>query len=75
MSPRKKKMIVPIVITVLFLIYLLIYAVVIAGTVEFTPLLILPAIPLSVLGTAMIMVLRDRIREIKGGEEDDLSNY
>ena len=32
-------------------------------------------LPLIAMGTALIVVLRERIEEIKGGEEDDLSNY
>ena len=75
MSEHRKKMIAPIVITILFLLYLAIYVVMIAAEMINTPLVVLLAIPVIALGTAMIIVLRDRIAEIKGGEEDDLSNY
>lgn len=75
MSKHGKKMIAPIVITVLFLIYLLIYVVMIAGAMTITPVTFLFAVPLIALGTGMIVVLKERIKEIKEGEEDDLSNY
>lgn len=75
MSNRGKKMIAPIVITVLFLIYLLAYVVMIASAMTITPVIFLFALPLIALGTGMIVVLRERIKEIKEGEDDDLSNY
>lgn len=75
MSPHRKKMIAPIVITALFLIYLAVYAAVIAVSVKNVWAMILLAAPLVVLATALIVVLRERIQEIKGGEEDDLGNY
>ncbi len=75
MPSRWKKMIAPIVITVIFLIYLIVYLVMITAAAQEVPVLVLFAIPLVVLATAMIMVLKDRIKEIKGGEDDDLSNY
>ncbi len=68
-------MIAPIVITVLFLLFLIVYVVMIAAAMIAVPLMVLFAIPLIALGTAMVVVLRDRLNEIKGGEEDDLSNY
>ncbi len=75
MPSRWKKMIAPIVITVIFLIYLIVYLVFITAAAQEVPVLVLLAIPLIALATAMIMVLKDRIKEIKGGEDDDLSNY
>ena len=32
-------------------------------------------IPLVALGIGMVVVLKERIREIKSGEEDDLEKY
>ena len=75
MPDHKKKMIAPVVITVLFLLFLLVYVIMIAAAMIAVPLMFLLAIPLIALGAGMIVVLRDRLNEIIGGEEDDLSNY
>ena len=75
MPSHKKKMIAPIVITTLFLLYLAVYVVLIAISVQNVLAMILLALPLVLLATALIVILRERIQEIKGGEEDDLSNY
>ena len=71
-----KKMIAPIVITVLFVGYLAVYIYMLFFAAAMTkPLLFLLAVPLAALGVGMIWVLITRIREIDKGEEDDLSNY
>ena len=75
MTPHGKKMLAPIIITIFFLLYLFVYgALVIMAALE-QPLVILFGIPLVLLGAGMIYVLYTRIREIRSGEEDDLSNY
>ena len=72
-SEHKKKMIAPIVITVLFLLYLVVYiaALITASNWSLVPL----AVPLIALGIGMVYTLRTRIEEIRSGEEDDLNNY
>ena len=71
-----KKMIAPIVITVLFVGYLAAYIYMLFFAAVVTkPWLFLLAVPLAALGVGMIWVLITRIREIDKGEEDDLSNY
>ena len=75
MNDHKKKMIAPIVITILFLAYLITYGIIMAVAAEFSPFLLFLALPLVALGVGMIFVLRSRIREIRSGEEDDLDNY
>ena len=72
---RKKKMVAPVLITVFFLIYLIAYGIGIGTAVEWSPLMILLAIPLVALGVGMVYVLKTRIKEIRSGEEDDLGNY
>ena len=73
---QKKKLVAPIVITALFVGYLIVYlAGVFFASVLSTPLLLLLAVPLVGLGGGMVYVLITRIREIRKGEEDDLSNY
>lgn len=75
MNDHRKKMIAPVVITILFLLYLAIYVGVILMTTAFNPVMILFSIPLVVLGIGMIHVLKERLSEIRSGEEDDLGNY
>lgn len=75
MNDHKKKMIAPVVITVVFLLYLAIYGRFLLAATEFSPVMLLAAIPLAALGIGMIQVLKERINEIRSGEEDDLSNY
>ena len=68
-------MIAPIVITAVFLLYLIGYGIAIAAATEWSPVMILIAVPLVALGIGMIVVLKSRIKEIRSGEEDDLSDY
>jgi len=75
MSSHGKKMLAPVIITVVFLLYLLIYVVMLAQVVMAEPLALILAIPLVLLGVGMVYVLFTRIREIRSGEEDDLDNY
>ena len=75
MNDHRKKMIAPIVITILFLIYLVVYGALMVMAAQFRPFMLLLAIPLAALGIGMVYVLLTRIREIRSGEEDDLSNY
>lgn len=73
MDEHKKKMIAPAVITAIFLIYLIAYIVLLAAVGD--KWLLFLAIPLVILGAAMVVTLRTRIKEIRSGEEDDLDNY
>ena len=75
MSHHGKKMIAPVVITILFLLYLLVYIVMLAREASAEPLVILMGIPLVLLGIGSVVTLFGRIKEIRSGEEDDLDNY
>lgn len=75
MTPHGKKMIAPIIITFVFLMYLLFYGALVMTAALEQPLVILLGIPLVLLGVGMVYVLITRIREIRSGEEDDLDNY
>ena len=75
MSQHGKKMLAPILITIVFLLYLLVYVALIVMAAADTPLVILFGIPVLLLGIGMVYVLYTRIREIRSGEEDDLDNY
>lgn len=75
MSHHGKKMIAPVVITILFLLYLLVYIVMLAREASTEPLVILMGVPLVLLGIGSVVTLFGRIKEIRRGEEDDLDNY
>ena len=74
MSNHKKKMVAPIVITVLVVLYYCVYFGVIVHLVGGVAAALLGIIPFA-LSAGMIYVCMERIREIKVGEEDDLSKY
>ncbi len=72
---HRQKMVAPILVTVIIVLYYLVYFGVIIALIPFLPLrLILGIIPLLI-AVVMIKVCIERIREIKEGEEDDLSQY
>lgn len=74
MNKHMKKMIAPIVITVLLVLYFIFYFAIVTvlpiGIWKF----FLGIIPI-ILAVIMIYVCVQRIKEIKDGEEDDLSKY
>lgn len=67
-------MIAPIIITILFIIYFIVYFGVIVTQIDGVLRILFGIIPLA-LAAVMIYVCIQRINEIKGGEEDDLSKY
>lgn len=74
MNEHRKKMIAPIIITILFVLYYAFYfAIIIALPVGIWKLF-LGIVPV-VLAVIMIYVCVQRIKEIEEGEEDDLSKY
>jgi ABC-type multidrug transport system permease subunit len=74
MKNKTKKMIAPIVITVLITSYYFIFFGIIINIVNNFWSIFLGIIPL-IFAIAMIFVCIERIREIQGGEEDDISKY
>ena len=75
MTEHGKKMLAPILITLVFLLYLAIYGFLVVKASLEEPMVILMGIPLVLLGIGMVYTLFTRIREIREGEEDDLDNY
>jgi fatty acid desaturase len=75
MNDHRKKMIAPIIVTVIFLAYLIAYGSFLIILDGWQPVFLLLLIPLVALGAGMVYVLYTRIREIRSGEEDDLGNY
>ena len=68
-------MIAPIIITGIVIIYYAIFFGLLMNSLENVWLKLLLGIIPIVLGATMIFVCVERIKEIKGGEEDDLSQY
>ena len=74
MKSHGKKMIAPIVVTVLVILYFVVYFGVLLSLLDGVWKVIFGIIPLA-LSIATVKVCMERIREIKKGEEDDLSQY
>lgn len=69
------KMVAPIIITVIFVLYYIGFFVICAlMSMPVVLKLLFGLIPLLLAGVC-IFVLMERIKEIRSGEEDDLSNY
>ncbi len=75
MNAHQKKMIAPVIITVLLSIYMLAYFIVLLSVeMPVWGKVLIGLIPLALLCTS-VYVLVQRIKEIRSGEEDDLSQY
>ena len=74
LKAHKKKMIVPIVVSVIVILYYMVYFGFLITMLDGLWKYILGVIPFA-LSIIMVKVCRERIDEIKGGEEDDLSKY
>ena len=74
MKNHCKKMIAPIVVTALFVLYYVLYFGVIIWYIDGILKYILGIIPL-IFTIMIVAVCIERIKEIKKGEEDDLSKY
>ena len=74
LHPHIKKMIPPIVVTVLLVLYYLAYFVLLLEMVEGVWKYLLGIVPLG-FAAVMIKVCVERIYEIKKGEEDDNGQY
>ena len=74
MNAHKKKMIAPILVTCLMVLYYIVYFGFLITLLEGIWRYVLGIFPL-VFSIVMIKVCIERIHEIKKGEEDDLSQY
>lgn len=74
MKLHHKKMIAPIVITVIVVLYYGVYFGLLLTLLDGFWKYLLGIVPL-VLAVVMIAVCLERIKEIRSGEEDDLSKY
>ena len=74
MKSHRKKMIAPIIISLLTIIYYILYFFLLITIIESVWKYALGIIPI-IFSILMIKVCMERIKEIKEGEEDDLSKY
>ena len=74
MKLYKNKMIAPIVISVIIILYYVVYFGILIAVLDGIWKWFLGIIPLA-LSVIMLKVCIERINEIKKGEEDDLSKY
>lgn len=74
MKEHRNKMIAPIIITILFVLYYIFYFTLVIAFPFGIWTFFLGIIPIA-LAVVMIYVCIQRIKEIKEGEEDDLSKY
>lgn len=71
----KKKMIAPIIIGIIAIIYyLFFFFILMEMPMLWLTKILFGVIPIAII-VAIIIVVISRIKEIKGGEEDDLSKY
>ena len=74
MKSKKKKMIAPIVVSVIIILYCIVYFGFLISMFDGIWKYIFGIIPL-LLSAVMVNVCIERIREIRKGEEDDISKY
>ena len=74
MKLYKNKMIAPIVISVIIILYYVVYFGILIALLDGVWKWLLGIIPLA-LSAVVLKVCIERIKEIKKGEEDDLSKY
>ena len=74
MDSHKKKMRAPIIVSILMIIYYVVYFGVLISVLDGVFKYAFGIIPI-IFSIVMIKVCIERINEIKGGEEDDISKY
>lgn len=72
---RKRKLVAPIIVTAIVILQLSLFAALCFFQEYPLPVKLLGLVVCAALAGVSIFVLAERIREIKGGEEDDLGNY
>ena len=74
MKEHKKKLIAPILVTIIMILYYVVYFGFLIALIDGVWKWLLGIIPLA-LSAVMLKVCIERIKEIKKAEEDDLSKY
>ena len=75
MNSNKRKMVAPIIVTLVVILYYVLYFCILVTALKGTFWLYAFGIIPILLSGVMIKVCIERINEIKKGEEDDLSKY
>jgi hypothetical protein len=75
MEKHINKFVAPVIVTICLIVYYIICGIVILRLNIPNIIKIIALIFSIILSIVIIMVLVERIKEIKGGEEDDLSKY
>ena len=74
LNSHRKKMLPPIVISVIIIFYYVVYFGILITLLDGIWKYVLGIIPI-IFSAVMLMVCIERIKEIKEGEEDDISKY
>ena len=74
MDSKRKKLLAPIIVTIIMVLYYIAYFGLLIWALDGIWKYVLGIIPIA-LSAVMIAVCVERIKEIKEGEEDDLSKY
>ena len=74
MSRNRKKMIAPVIITIIIVMYYVVFFGFLIALLDGIWKYILGIIPI-IFSAVMVKVCIERIHEINGGEEDDISKY
>lgn len=74
LNSHRKKMLPPIVVSVIIILYYVVYFGILITLLEGIWKYVLGIIPL-IFSAVMVKVCIERIKEIKEGEEDDISKY
>ncbi len=74
MNSHKNKMIAPIIVTAVILLYYIVYFGLLMAVLDGIWIWLFGGFPI-LFGVVMVKVCIERIKEIKKGEEDDLSKY
>ena len=74
LNSHRKKMLPPIVVSVIIILYYVVYFGILITLLEGIWKYVLGIIPL-IFSAVMVKVCIERIKEIKEGEEDDISEY
>ena len=74
MKEHKKKLIAPIVVSIIMVLYYVVYFGILIALIDGIWKWLLGVVPLA-FTAVMLKVCIERINEIKKGEEDDLSKY
>ena len=77
MNAQRKKYLAPIIVTIFIALYYSVAAIIFYdyNDLPFIAKMVLFVVPSIIIVAMMVMVLLERFREIKKGEEDDLSKY